>query len=184
MRNKTTDNLQQVGPVTWPTLFRAWEKREASQAGWIRHYRGRGYASWREWRTTAYADLKPQQRQWTLYRVQQPELVVPGWCGGPFRGWRKHYRGHMITFRTLSQRRLIQNNGKVKSIIRKFPTTTQMLGVIWRGKIVVIEGMHRACAVVLAARQGKKINTSMTIALTPWSGRLPNLSSGQKKVIK
>lgn len=181
MRNSPKLRLKKIGPVSWTKLFRAWEKREASQPMWIKHYRQRGYASWREWRTAAFSDLKPQQKKWTLYQVENPERIVSTWFGGPFRGWRKHYPGRTVTFKTLAQRQAIRNNGKVLSIMHRPPTKTQMLGVIWRGKIVVIEGMHRACAVALASKKGKKLRMSITIALAPLAGPMPNLSSGQKK---
>ncbi len=181
MKKQAPDNLHQIGPVSWPTLFRAWEKREASSAGWIRHYRRRGFSSWREWRMTAYKDLHPERRKWILYRVEHPEIVVPPWFGGPFRGWRKHYRGRAVTFKTLALRRSIRAHAYVLGLVKNFPRTTQLLGVRQKGKIVVIEGMHRACAVALAAQSGKKIRTSLTIALTPLTGRLPNLSSGRNR---
>ncbi len=173
-------HLTKISSVSWPTLFRAWEKCEASQTGWQRHYRERGFASWREWRTAAYRRLKPTTRKWIVYKVDHPELVVPTWFGGPFRGWRKHYQGSAVTFKTLALRQSIRHHGKVLSIMKNFPRMTQLLGVVWKGRIVVIEGMHRACAVALSAKQGKKLKTSMTIALTTLSGKPPNLSSGRK----
>lgn len=181
MKHSATTGLKSLGPISWSKLFRAWEKREARQTGWIRHYRERGFSSWREWRTNAYKVLNPQQRPWILYHVDRPELIVPTWYIGPFQGWKKHYRGQAVTFRTLAKWPTIQRHGKVASIVRRFPSTTQLLGVIWHGKIVVIEGTHRACAVAIAARRGKKLRTSMTIALTPLTGKVPDLSSGQKR---
>lgn len=115
-----------------------------------------------------------------MYKVTNPEIAIPKWFGGPFRGWQKHYHSQAVTFKTLATRRAIQKHGYVLRLVKYFPRTTQLLGVIWRGKIVVIEGMHRACAVALAARQGRKIKTSVTIALTPLVGEMPNLSSRSK----
>lgn len=179
-RQPPTMRLQRIGAISWSKLFHNWENGEAKQIGWIRHYRDRGFSSWREWRTTAYQGLRPQKRKWTLYKVERPEQVVPAWFIGPFRGWRIHYHGRAVTFRTLARRPAIQRNVKIKSIERNFPKSTQLIGVIWRNRIVVIEGTHRACAVALAAQQQKNIKTSLTIALTPLSGTMPSLSSGYK----
>ncbi len=181
MRKQATDNLHKIGIVSWPKLFRAWERREATSAGWIRLYRSRGFSSWREWRMTACKDLHPERRKWILYKVEHPEIVVPTWFGGPFRGWRKHYRGRAVTFKTLVSRRSIRAHTYVLGLEKSFPRTTQLLGVRQKGKIVVIEGMHRACAVALAAQSRKKLRTSLTLALTPLSGKLPNLSAGQNR---
>lgn len=178
MPRSPLNDLKPLGRISWTKLFRAWERREAKQPGWIRHYRERGYPSWRAWRTKVYAKLRPGKRPWTLYAVPHPERSVPTWFGGPFKGWRKHYRGRSVTFRTLAGRRSIQTNGKVLSLIRRFPTSTQMLGASWRGRLVVIEGMHRAAAIALANRKRRRLNTKITIAIAPVSGRLPNLSSG------
>ncbi len=178
MKRSPLNELKPLGRISWAKLWRAWEQREAKQPGWIRHYRQRGYPSWRAWRTKAYAKLRPGQRPWTLYAVSHPEQSVPTWFGGPFKGWRKHYRGRPVTFRTLAGRRSIQTHGKILSLVRHFPPTTQLLGAVWRGRIVVIEGMHRATAIALAARKKRRLTTKMTIAITPVFGRLPDLSSG------
>lgn len=174
--------LQVIGKVSWSELFRDWEAREARQAGWIKHYRERGYNSWREWRTAAFRNLRPAGRTWTVYRIDQPEKVIPHWYGGPFQGWRKfYYRRQTVTFRTIARRQLLEKNGKVRQILKHFPAETQLMGVIWKGRIVIIEGMHRCCAIALTAQQGRAIKGNVTIALTSLSGHVPNLSSGHKQ---
>lgn len=176
-RTATLRSLQRLRAVPWSDLWRDWEKREGVRREWIAHARSRGFRTWREWRAASYDRLQPAARRWTLYRVDDPARLVPTWFGGPFRGWRKYSGGSMVTFRTIAKRSAVRRNGKVLALERRFPTATQVIGLLWRGRIVIIEGMHRCTAIALAAARHKTLAGRLTIALTPLAGRLPDLSS-------
>lgn len=168
--------------LPWSKVFQIWKRQEAALPAWIRHYRKKGYGSWREWRKAGFRPLHPQRRTWYLYEINNPTRVIPRWCGGPFGGWRKiHYRGRSTaSFAQLATDPKIRRHEKIRSILRRFPKNSLMIGAMVGRRLYVLEGMHRACAIAIASAQGKTMRPRITIALTRLRRPLPDLSHPRK----
>ncbi|MEK7556451.1 MAG: hypothetical protein AAB538_00555 [Patescibacteria group bacterium] len=105
--------------------------------------------------------------------MSRPLKTVPEFIGGPFRTWiEKHYDGNpRPTMHELSQREAVKGGrSDLTTLIRDFPPDTTLIGLTQGEKVVVVEGMHRALAVALAADQGKTLSAKINIALADASG--------------
>ena len=80
--------------------------------------------------------------------------------GGAFL-WRKKIR----KFSEIIEFAEIQKNKDINSIVNNFPKETVIIGLAVKGGIVIIEGMHRCCAIALMSKNQKEIESSVFIAL-------------------
>lgn len=176
------DPLEFIRPITWGEVSQIWREGEEINPAWVELYRSRGYESWETWRGATHKNLKPETLSWKLYRIIDPVKTIPTFRGGPFKSWKRaHYGGRdSMPFAELAARSEIQQNGKALELLRSFPKETMLTGVkTSNGNIFIVEGMHRACAVALAAQQDKSISSDITLALTEWpEKRLPELGIG------
>ncbi len=154
-------------PLTWEETFDMWRKNEADDPKWVEHYKSRGFESWEEWRKNYTEPFKCAEREWHLYKITNPLDSVPEFHGGPFKSWKEKYYGkdEFPTFAKLAQHPEIQRHGYVRQLTRDFPKKTTTIGLVTDHGIVIIEGMHRCCAMALAKQTGIAIKASMLIAL-------------------
>lgn len=180
--SRSLNGLRFLQPIPWPEVNRLWQRQER-RSGWAKHYRGQGYRSWQEWRNAGFRPFRPHRRAWSLYEVSQPLQTIPRWYGGPFRGWKGiHYRGRSTaSFAELAIRPKILRHPKVRGLLRQFPKNSLMIGAMIGRRLYILEGMHRACALALAAQQGRPVRARITIALTRLRQPLPDLSHPSKK---
>lgn len=159
-------------PLSWAEAFRLWENDESSLSHWVEHYTRRGFNSWRDWRIDSVKELGAEGLGWQLHRVLNPTRSVPRFRGGPFRSWIERIYGGSIapTFMEIIRHPAIQGSDRVSQIIAQFPQTTFMLGLIWNGSVVIIDGMHRCCAIAIAAQNGTPIAAEVNIALASFEG--------------
>ncbi|MEF3692517.1 MAG: hypothetical protein V3574_05695 [Candidatus Moraniibacteriota bacterium] len=170
------ESFEYAGGIKWSEIFSIWKSYEAYQKDWEAHWLERGFESWDDWRNNYVAPLEPEKCLWKVYRIIKPNEDVNLIYGVPSRGWQeKCYQGEktkmigdILTHQTVAE------NKKVKSIIKNFPYQTMLTGVINEGKIVLIEGMHRA----LALAQIKDTEGDIVIALTQYEGDLPSIGRG------
>lgn len=167
-------------PLTWADVFEIWRRNEAQNPNWVKHYKGEGFSSWEEWRTKKVAvPLRCAEKDWHLYRIIDPLKTVPAFHGGPFKSWEeKYYRGETLpTFARLVENPEVQSHGYVKQLLADFPKETTVTGLVTEGGIVIIEGMHRCCAIALAAQRRQILETTVSIALAEVSsGDFPGTS--------
>ncbi len=158
--------LTLIGPTTWSAVYRQWKREEGSRADWNRHLRGRGFSSWPKWRSAVLiTPFHLKQKKWKKYRVTDPR-VVADWHGGPFPGWKKNYYHRAMTrsFRWLVAEGKIKKNWKVVKI-KNIPKKIFLFGLVYRGHIIILDGMHRCGAIAVHLAQKKSIRTNITIAL-------------------
>jgi hypothetical protein len=141
-------SLEFVGPLKWPAIFAAWRAGEALQVSWKKHWEERGFSSWEDWRKNYAEPLDPKKLDWYLYDVKNPAQDFPLFYGVPSRGWIKKTYGGETTKRLkeLIDLPIVKNNPKILEIKRDFPKKTLFTGIVQDAKIILIEGMHRACA--------------------------------------
>lgn len=173
----SNDFLLPVRAMTWADVFSLWRDAESNLPRWVEHYRKSGFASWDDWRTHTIKDLNYRGLEWTLFEVIDPLKHVPDFVGGPFRPWiAKYYEGAKSkTFRELVKHPAVRENEIVREMVEHFPEETYILGLQTDRGIVVLEGMHRCCALALAAEAGQTIDSRLFLALAPYSGEIPEM---------
>jgi hypothetical protein len=169
--------LKPVKPLTWADVFSLWRDAESKLPHWIEHYTKSGFDSWDDWRTNTLKDLRCRDLEWTLFEITDPLRVVPSLLGGSFRPWiTRYYEGAKHkTFRELAKHPAVQGNAIIREMVKNFPKETYLVGLRTARGIIIIEGMHRCCALALAAENGKTIESSVFIALAGFEGELPEM---------
>lgn len=170
-------NLKHVKPITWEEALSVWEKGEAGLSHWIEHYKKRGFNSWREWRTDSMKAINPERLNWNLYEVMEPLKNVPEFYAGPFMAWIKKYYGEkmVLKFKELGRNQEIQNDARIKEIIAKFPRESTLIGLLNNSDIIIIDGLHRGCALAAANEMNVSINTKLFAICAGFIGELPTL---------
>lgn len=161
------NNLREIKTLTWDEVFSLWRDNEATMPHWIEHYKKSGYSSWDEWRQHSIQNLDLQLLNWKLFEILNPAKSVSEFYSGPFRAWIKnHYDGkRIVKFSQLAEDNAIRNSITTKQILESFPDNSALIGLNTAEGIVVIEGLHRSCALAVAAVSGIKIPAKLFLAL-------------------
>lgn len=171
-----------IRPIAWSEIFDSWKKGEAHQEMWKKHWEGRGFSSWEEWRAEYAKPFRPETLEWSLYEIANPTQELPEIYAVPSKAWiEKAYGGEKTKkFKDIAEHPLIKNNDKILAIQNNFPKETMLTGLLCGDKIVLIEGMHRAAA--LAAWNAKvPLTGKVFIALAEWPEEIPVLGGNYKK---
>jgi len=154
--------------ITWPEVFELWHQNEKDNENWKKLYQQRGYDNWHDWRMSYAGPLGLDKLSWDYYEIIDPIKTVPNYYGGPFTVWKKYYYGDKDTLPykdLLAEQVLRRIDGKVLKLAENFPKNTNLLGLIHKGRVVIIEGTHRCLAVSWLAKQGRPLNARINIAL-------------------
>jgi hypothetical protein len=177
------DSLELIGTISWPEIFSKWKEMEAWQESWKAHWEERGFSSWDEWRAAYAAPLHPDTLEWFLYLIKEPPKVFPFCCGVPSRSWvDKAYGGETTKeLKDILDIPVISGNPKILDIMKNFPDETMLTGIIYQNKIVIIEGMHRACAMASWNSQ-IRFKSTVHLALAKWEEQeIPVIGGNYKK---
>jgi hypothetical protein len=162
--------------LSWDEVFSAWRSDEANLPRWIKHYKARGFPSWDEWRKNTTKDVDLASLDWKLFDVEKPLDEVPHFQGGPFRAWEKYYGGKTTApFSEIIKSKELREGEIVKEMMSNFPKETQLVGLKTGERVVIIEGMHRCCALSLLASQNENLQAKVSIALAEFKGELPSM---------
>jgi hypothetical protein len=174
-------SLEFVRPISWEEIFDQWRKGEAGQESWKRHWEERGFDSWDEWRTAYAEPLQPASLHWSLYEIKNPLKEFPLIFGVPTDAWiRKVYNGETTKqLRKITDSPFFQENEKVSSIKKSFPQETMLTGLVHENKIILIEGMHRACALA-GWDKNIPLDSEITIALALWDKEISRIGGNYK----
>lgn len=167
---KQYNSFKFIRPISWPEVFDKWREMEAGQAMWKEHWGKRGFSSWDEWREAYATPLAPASLDWQLYIIEKPLLDFPQIYGVPSRSWvDNNYGGEKIKeLKEIVKSPYVQNHLKVLDIKKNFPEKTMMTGLIFQDKIILVEGMHRACALA-GWGNAEPPRTEITMALAHWN---------------
>jgi len=173
-----------VRECEWEEVFLEWYKNEGNDPKWAALAKERGFANWTDWRINGYARrFACREAKWGFYEISDPASVVGGWYGGPFRTWIERYYdgGKTKTFFDLAGRSDIIEHTGIRLRMEKYPATTIITALeLAAGRIFVIEGMHRACALALLTKEGKPSPEKLIFAIGKSSlAELP--AAGQSK---
>lgn len=163
--------LRNNGPIAWEKIFEIWRETEADQEKWVNYYQGKGFSSWKDWRQSYVERFGYNKKSWDIYSIIRPLEVVPHFHGGPFRTWiNKYYHGEELpTFQRLVEMGDVKANSAVVEISKNFPLKTFLIGLLIDGEVVIIEGMHRCCAMTLMKEQKEELKSIVEIALAEYS---------------
>jgi len=153
----------------WEEVFLLWYKNEGENPDWIKLAQDKGYASWADWRLNEHVKrFDCVNKQWALYETSNPSQVVVKWSGGPFSTWvERYYDGQQSRkFSELAQREDIQSINKIKRLIGDYPKDSVITAIEKEGgEMIVIEGMHRCCALALMAQRDLPFSDKLIFAI-------------------
>lgn len=165
-----------VRKTGWPEVFGGWSERESKNLGWVDcATRIKGWPDWESWRLFTAEQIRAKEREWQIYKSDDPINEIPQILVGPYTGWQaKVPRKNDTTFAELlkipeNYQHFSQHDG-VLNILNGLPFSTELIGVVRSdGRIVCIDGHHRAAAITLAKIMDREIDfseTYVTIALS------------------
>lgn len=147
----------------------AWYKNEGERSSWNQLAKERGFASWADWRLQGYARrFECEKADWGFYEIVNPEKVVSEWLGGPFRTWiEKYYNGDKTkSFTELISCPEIASSTTINKIATDYPVDSIITALeLADGRIFIIEGMHRSCALSLMNKNGQTIPGKLVFAI-------------------
>lgn len=151
--------MQLIRPCSWEEVFLSWYQNEGENPNWIKLAQERGFASWADWRINGYAKrFDCANAEWGIYEIENSSEAIASWYGGPFRTWIERFYDGAIT-KTLAELAdhpgILEHKG-VRSISESYPRETMITALeLSDGRMMVIEGMHRACALALMRKEGR-----------------------------
>lgn len=161
--------------VTWQDVFQGWEAREALNPGWIKCAQEKGWPNWQAWRSFNASQFQAETRSWQRFVFESPMEEIPNMLLGPYESWQRHFEvKNQANFAELLQIPQVQKRfleeTRIQEMVDALPFTTEWIGLIREdsGKIVCLDGHHRATAFTLAKQQGRRLdfkNIQLTIAL-------------------
>ena len=162
--------LKYLKPLDWKEVFDFWRENEAHHPNWIKVYKERGFDSWDAWRQKYIEPFKCDKGEWHFYELINPKKNILSFYGGPFETWKKLYykEKETLRFSELAELPEIQKNKDINSLADNFPEKTIVIGLVAGKKIIIIEGMHRSCAIALLAKRKKKLKSVVLIALAKY----------------
>lgn len=165
--------------ISWDEVFSGWCDREANNPGWIRvATEVKGWPDWGSWRRYTTEQFGASSREWKLYAFSDPANEVPAMLLGPYTGWQNRVENKLEAtfdqlFDTESQSQEFLQNTNIQNMINALPFETQLIGLkLPDGRVMCIDGHHRATAITLAKKQGKDVgykNGQITMALTEFT---------------
>jgi hypothetical protein len=169
-KNKNMDEkIKLIRKCEWEEVFLEWYKNEGEKPNWASIAKERGFESWADWRLKGYARrFECAKADWGLYEITDPCVMISNWFGGPFRTWIEKYYNNEKTksFADLVFNPDIVNYAPIKSMAKDYPKDSVITALeLSDGRIFVIEGMHRSCALALMAKEGKPFSGKLVFAI-------------------
>lgn len=151
-----------IRDLTWPDVFGFWEVNEGTSPAWAKvAIEVKGWPDWRSWRMFTAHQLSLAGRTWKLYEIETPAATISAMLVGPYSGWQGRLpRPNVHTFADLvnipEQYQHFSTNRNIQAMQNAFPVSAIMTALQRPdGKLVCIEGHHRATAVALAQHDGR-----------------------------
>lgn len=162
-------NINLIRSVEWEEVFITWFQNEGQKENYLTLAKERGHASWADWRINGFARrFECEKADWGFYEITNPSEVVSSWYGGPFRTWIEEYYNGADTrsFAELASNSKILENSGVQSMVNDYPASSIIAALeLSDGRIVVIEGSHRACALAIMKVRGLDGPEKLTFAI-------------------
>lgn len=165
--------LIRIKKLSWQDVFNIWREGEENLRHWKIFWEEKGFNSWESWRSSTIEKLELEERDWVLYKIKKPLKTIPKFKGGPYTSWKDSYykNGKFSSFKELAKHPYIQNHKDINKIKNNFPKEAYFIGVKTEQGILIIEGMHRCCALAIASQKGEKIESQVYIVLAQASAK-------------
>jgi hypothetical protein len=168
----------------WDTLFAEWEQLEKESGEYTALWQERGFASWREWREAYIKPLGVGGEIWNIGVLPNPTKAILDFYGAPTYTWQQKVYGgaQILPFSDIIQTSFVQSREKIKQIQENFPAETLLIAIEYEDKKILIEGMHRACALA-SWPDNVPFTGTVRLAIANLSGRnrypdgLPNIGN-------
>jgi len=107
--------------------------------------------------------------EWSLFGIPDPLATVPDFFGVSSRNWIEGAYGGDTTrrIREIVHLPIVTDNEKISDVRESFPKRTVLVGIRAGFRIILIEGMHRSCAIA-TWDPSVPFRSEMTIALAKW----------------
>ncbi|OGN34996.1 MAG: hypothetical protein A3I39_01595 [Candidatus Yanofskybacteria bacterium RIFCSPLOWO2_02_FULL_47_9b] len=181
------EGLTLIKELTAEEVFETWRKIEENLEHWKSFWKAKGFNSWEEWRRKTHASVLDKKLSWNLYQVKEPIAIIPEWYGGMFHGWAKWFYPVLSEqppkLKELLTHPGVHNHWWIQKITDNFESPTTISAVCMpSGDIIIVEGMHRACALALMAHEKRTTNIELFVMLTDWPDNVPpKLGTGWDK---
>lgn len=151
--------------ISWDDVFALWQVNEGSNPEWTKvATEVKGWPDWHAWRMFTANQLRLPARQWKLFEAEHPMDELPAMLVGPYSGWQRRLpTPNTHTFMDLinipEQYEHFASNPQMQKMIWSFPSQS-VLTALRRpdGKIICVEGHHRATAVAMAKHDGQVVH--------------------------
>lgn len=165
-----------IKDTNWQEVFEGWKSREADNPGWIEcATKIKGWPNWESWRSFTAEQIKANSRIWKIYQFENPLKEIPEMLVGPFTGWQsrftvKNTKSFADLLEIPNEYEEFSKHSLITSMLEAMPFQTELIGMVRKdlGKIICLDGHHRAVTISLAAKKGKEMdfsNQPISIAL-------------------
>lgn len=155
--------------ITLDDVFQFWRQNEEWNPKWQTVATEKGFDGWEAWRRGFLETLREAtEPEWRLVELTDPLSKVPSFYGGPFKAWKEHHyqAKDSLTLAEIARSECMAGHDYIQGLMRHFPPLTIMSAVEdGEGRVIVVEGMHRACALAAMAREGLKHEGIVFLAL-------------------
>ncbi len=172
-------DLKFIKKLSWSDVFEMWRKDEEDLEHWKSYWHTKGFKSWADWRMEQVRATGADKLKWELYEIEDALKTIPTWKGGPTTTWLKYFyaplgrdANNLPTFAELATSPAVGNHYYILDLIKTFPKKTMFAAVKTSQGIVIVQGMHRACAIALSVAQGRPVKTKVQVALAKIKGNL------------
>ena len=83
--------LNKIKDTSWSEIFQAWQESEGSLTSWQELAKAKGFDFWEEWRDNTANLIGAKDKDWQLFEISEPNLIIPNFRLGPFQGWQEHF---------------------------------------------------------------------------------------------
>ncbi|MBF8281072.1 MAG: hypothetical protein HW383_845 [Candidatus Magasanikbacteria bacterium] len=168
-----SNGMKFLKETNWNEVFSGWREREADDPGWKKvATQVKGWRDWESWRKNTASQLGAEKRKWQIFELTDPLNEIPAMLVGPYAGWQSRLpKKNEMTFEDLAnipeQRKFFKNHSRVASMMKNFPSPTEMIGLVRQDneKIICVEGHHRATAVAIAKKENQMINFHVPVRI-------------------
>jgi hypothetical protein len=154
--------VEYIQDISWEEIERQWKAGE--EPVWHDIYSKKGLKNWEEWRMGRANMMHLPERLWTL---EKPENVIAEvrqmFCDAS-TVWSKFYEDRAESdFGHLKDHTFFRTHPRVLAMRENFRSESPIIGLKNQGKIIVIDGHHRATAIAgMDAGQSPQVTFALT----------------------
>lgn len=155
------EQFEFIKSLTWDEVAEIWRSNEINEGHWKAYYESKGHKSWEGWRKKYLGAYAALNKSWYLVRVKDPLVSVPNFRGGNYKGWKSNiYDG-----RELPKFGEMKEHPAAAEFLKNLPAETTIIALNTDIGIVIAEGMHRCAAITKAAKENKRVDLNLYIAI-------------------